>query len=358
MRALLAVLSLIFATGAHAEAAGSDAPANPNAEQVEQAEQELALDVYAAPKVIDLGRPYFPESARKTGGDGWVNTQFMVDAEGKPYEIVVTDAIGHSSLRKAAVRAVERSTFEPANLNGVPLDAGLRRKIFFMLEGKGPVGRAGRTAYRNLTRAARQGDKAKADEAMARIAERAAKLNLREDAWLHLAKYAYYEKWGTRAEQLQALNRAVAHERSDTYLSDEMYRHAQLARFRLLVQLNHFAAALEAFETLKELDPNERRLDALAPMVDEIRKVEQDDRAFVVDGRLDDHGYWSHRLLKDHFSLRKVEGKVAELKLYCDTAFVFFPFDPQLDYRVAEGQGDCTLTVVGNAGTTFALAQG
>lgn len=175
---------------------------------------------------------------------------------------------------------------------------------------------------------------------------------------MHLAKSAYYAKWGTRAEQLQALNRAVAYERSDTFLPDQMYRQAQLARFGLLVQMNHFAEALDAFETLKELDPNERRLDALVPAVDEIRKVKQDDRAFVVDGQLDGHGYWSHQLLKDHFSLRKVEGKVVELKLYCDRAFVFFPFDPQLDYRVAEDQGDCTLTVVGNAGTTFALAQG
>ena len=353
MRTSIAVLSLILGAGAHAEAATQrDASASPGADR------EIPLELYTAPMAADMSRPLYPANARHRDGEGWVNMQFMVDAEGKPYEVVITDATGHESLRAAAVRAIERSTFEPANLNGVPVDAGMRWKYTFMLEGMGPVDRATRTAHRNLTRAVRQGDKAKAEETMARIAERAAKHNLREDAWLHLAKYGYYEKWGTRDEQLQALNRAVAYERSDTFLPDDLYRHAQLVRFRLLVQMNYFAEALDAFETLKELDPNERRLDALAPMVDEIRKVEQDDRAFVVDGRLDDHGYWSHRLLKDHFSLRKIEGKVAELKLYCDTAFVFFPFDPQLDYRVAEGQGDCTLAVVGNAGTTFALAQG
>ena len=354
----LAALALFLGAVGYADAPPeSGAPTETSAQVDPSTEQEGGITLYAGPRPLDLRQPFYPQNVRQTAGEGWVNLQFMVDVEGKPYEIVVTDSVGHRAFRNAAIRALRGSTFEPANLNGKPLDAGLRQKYKFTMEGKAAVGRAVGTAARHLARSVEQGDKAGADSAMERI-DQLTVGNLPEDAWLSAAKYTYYEKWGTRAEQLEVLNRAVAHERGDAYLPRDAFRHAQLNRFRLLVSLNHFAEAIAAFESLQELDPNDERLLDLQAVVDNLEELRRDDRAFTVDGELDDHGLWSHRLFKDHFSLRDIEGAVVELKLYCDTAFVFFRFDDSKTYRIGEGHGDCNLTVVGNSGTAFTLAQG
>ena len=351
-RAPFSALALILGAAGHADASPeSDAQADRGAAQ----ESEITL--YAGPRKLHFPPPYFPQNARQAGGEGWVNLQFMVDVEGRPYEIVVTDSVGHPSFRNAAIRALRSAIYEPANLNGEPLDAGLRQKYVFTLEGKGAVGRGVASAVRRLSRFAEQGDKAGADSAMERIDQLPVR-NLQEDAWLGAAKYTYYEKWGTPAEQLRALNRAVAHERGDAYLPRGAFRHAQLNRFRLLVSMNHFAEAIAAFESLQELDPNDERLPDLQAVVDNLEELRQDDRAFTVDGELDDHGLWSHRLFKDHFSLRDIEGAVVELKLFCDTAFVFFRFDDRKTYRIGEGHGNCNLIVVGDSDTAFTLAQG
>lgn len=49
---------------------------------------------------------------------------FMVNPEGEPYEIEVTDFVGDEAFRKAALKAVETWRFEPAMLNGEAIDAG------------------------------------------------------------------------------------------------------------------------------------------------------------------------------------------------------------------------------------------
>ena len=321
--------------------------------------ERAAFEVYAGPKRRDVKIPRYPSEARYQLAEGWVHTQFMVDTQGMPYEIVVTDAIGHGSFRRAAVRALEQSTFEPAHLDGRPLDAGYRLKFKFALEGRQHAKRSVKASYDRLRRLVGEGDRAGADEALARIDEGLAKRNLYEDAWLHVAKYAYYQKWGTPRQQLAALDRAIAHEEGAAFLPEAMFRVAQTKRFHLLVSLNRFAAALGAFESLEKLADHgqDEGLRNLQPIVDRILALKHDDRAYGVHGELDDYGRWHHRLFKDDFSFLEVQGRLAELKLRCDRGFVFFRYDDKLEYHVAEDQGECSLTVLGNAGTTFVLGE-
>lgn len=340
--------------------AGADSHAAPPSGGADQEGiiERVAFEVYAGPKRKDIKQPRYPSEARDQLAEGWVHTQFMVDAQGKPYEIVVTDAIGHRSFRRAAIRALERSTFEPAHLDGQPLDAGYRLKFKFALEGRQRAKRSVKASYDRLQRLVREGDKAGADEALARIDDSLAKRNLYEDAWLHVAKYAYYQKWGTPRQQLAALDRAIAHEEGAAFLPEAMFRAAQTKRFHLLVSLNRFASALRAFESLEKLaDDQDEGLRTLQPIVDQILALKQDDRAYGVHGELDHYGRWHHRLFKDDFSFLEVQGRLAELKLRCDRGFVFFRYDDKLEYHVAEDQGECSLTVLGNAGTTFVLGE-
>ena len=349
MRAACLILSLSLVAGAHAERqAVVEEPAP---------EGDVQLEVYTGPKRLTFVQPHYPMAAQRSGDEGWVQLQLMVDPQGKPYEIAVTDAIGHKSLRAAAIQSLRRSSFEPAQLDGTPVDAGYRTKIVFSLTSPADVSRRAKRNYDRLRQLVREDDKEGADEVMADINRPTARHNLYEDAWLHVAKHGYFQRWGTSRNQLAALNRAVAHEMGSSVLPEQMFRSAQQARLWLLVELNDFAGALATFESLQELGLDEAERARFQPVVDEILALQADDRAYGVSGETDEYGHWAIGLLKDDFSLHDIQGRIVEIKLYCDRKFVFFRFEPELEYHVADDFGDCRLTALGDAGTTFSLVQ-
>ena len=349
VRAACLLLSLSLVAGARAE--------QPAVAEESVHAGDMQIELYAAPKRLTFVQPYFPMVAREPGRDGWVQLQLMVDPQGKPYEIVVVDAIGHKSLRTAAIRSLQQSSFEPARLGSTPVHGAYQMKIVFSLTGRLDVSRRAQRNYDRLRRLVREGDREGADDVMADINRSTAQHNLYEDAWLHMAKYMYFQRWGTSRAQLAALNRAVAHEVGSTILPEQVFRAAQRMRFSLLVELNDFAAALAAFESLQEIGLEEAEHERFQPMVDEILALQADDRAYSVSGETDKHGHWAVGLLKDDFSLHDIQGRIATIKLYCDTKFVFFRFEPELEYHVADNVGDCRLTALGDAGTTFTLVQ-
>lgn len=323
--------------------------------------QDVALEVYTAPVVKDSVMPKYPHLMQKSGGEGWVQVHFMVDPNGKPYEIMVTDSFGHRSFRRSAVRALRAWTFEPATLDGNPLDAGASRKIVFDIRGSMGASPAFVARQKSLVAAIKDGDRRKADEKIELI-ERS-RLNFYEDAMLALAKYNYHLKWGDVHQRLAALDRAIAHERTPRFLRSENFRAALVARFGLLVETYDFARALDTFEQIEALGADgedglpAEQLDALRAAVERIHAFRNDDRAYSVSGEVDDSAHWSYDLFRNDFALESVAGEVAELKLRCERAYVFFRFDPNIRYHVNEEQGDCHLTVVGNPGTTFQLTQ-
>ena len=315
------------------------------------------MTVYSGPQRWGLVVPTYPRSALVRGGEGWVQLNFMVDTAGKPYEIVVSDSFGHPDLKGAAIRALERSTFVPAKLGDTPLDAGFHQKYRFELVGGTPsVSRDTQIRYQRMMRLVRQDKKEKADELMARLAKTTNERNLYEDAWLNVAIFAYYEKWGTPRQQLRALNRAVAHETHSKYLPPDLFVVAQLTRFRLLVGERDYATAMMVFENLQQLDVDDESRQNLETVAQQLAALQANDSAYSVPGEIQADAHWHYNLFKDGFALREVQGEVAELKLRCDRKFVFFRFDPSLEYRVNDG-GRCQLTVVGNPDTTFQLVQ-
>ncbi len=253
------------------------------------------------------------------------------------------------------MRAVERSTFEPASLGGRPIDAGYNLKISFSLEGDGqPGARPGFVRdYRRTVAAIDAGNRAEAEALLEDLAVK----NLYEDAYLNLARYEYFARWGTREQRLHALERAVAHEQEQKYLPAEVFRWALLTRFALEVDLQDFGGALQTAGVLQSQDLTREQAAALQATVRRIHELERDDRSFAVTGRMGSGRSWYISLLKRRFYIDQVEGAVAELKLRCDRDYVLFRYDPQMEYRISENQGDCHLEVIGDPGTTFRLVQ-
>jgi periplasmic protein TonB len=78
-------------------------------------------------------QPFYPPDAKRTRRQGWVDVQFIVEANGKVSHAVVADADPKYLFDRAAVAAVERWEFTPAMNGDEPVPATLRQRIQFKL---------------------------------------------------------------------------------------------------------------------------------------------------------------------------------------------------------------------------------
>ena len=338
-----------------AAAACGDEPTTPTDSPPDESEP-VALELYSPPRSVSRATPTYPRVALRNNREGWVRLDFMVDADGDPYEVAVTESVGHDSFHQAAIRALEKSRFEPARLDGKPLDAGHHLYYHFeMTDGVGARAWFVRI-YGATMNAIGAGDRKKADRLLEEL-ESSGPLNLYEDAFLHVAKSGYYTAWGNEQQQLKALDRAVGHHTAEERLPESLYTSLQRARFLLLIKTQDFGRAMQTFETLAEYPLDEDVLAQLRVVVDELETLRLDERGYSVPGDFGDRYTWSYNLFKDEFFLADVQGQIEEIKLRCAKKYVLLRFDPALQYKIERQHLPCHLQLIGDPGTTFRLTQ-
>lgn len=79
-------------------------------------------------------RPSYRRLARKRGHEGRVIIRALVSSSGHVTQVTVKQSSGHDSLDKAALRAVKRWRFRPAQRSGRPVGATLDVPVVFHLK--------------------------------------------------------------------------------------------------------------------------------------------------------------------------------------------------------------------------------
>lgn len=317
----------------------------------EAAAQEAPLEVYTGPHIKKLDRPSFPLG--ELHNEGWVELAFMVDPNGKPFEVTVVRSTGNKTFETTALKAVENSIFEPGTLNGKPVEAGYELKYMFTMDRIDPGARSDFIkAYKALLAAVNAGDRAAADAALQQMTVK----NLYEDAYFGVANYIYATKWGDDTQQLESLRRAIARESTAHYLPQSMFRTALLSCMQLELKTHQYAEAMTTWKRLQKsgIDKDTTRL--LESKVAQLEKLQADDSAYEVSGVITEKNWLLH-LFKPHFSAVVSEGSISEARLRCDKHYVFFAFDTSMQYRVNSKDGKCSLEFVGTPGTRFKLIQ-
>ncbi len=292
-------------------------------------------------------------STLRDGSEGWADVNFMVDPTGKPFEVTVIRSTGNKEVEAMAIKAIQASTFVPASLNGKPIESGLELK--FKLLDQGLYYGAKRefiAAYETLVKAVNADDRAAADAAMQGLKI----TNLYEDASYGMATYLYAKKWGDETQQLDGLLRAIAEEKDAHFLPSNMFKLALRVSMQLQVQMRLYAEALATFEKLQKLGMDKDTAARLTPVVEQLKQLRSDDAAYEITGAMPE-GNWHLHLFKRHFRAKVSEGYISQVKLRCEKHYIFFAFDPGLEYQVASKDGDCWMELLGAPGTRFELTQ-
>jgi TonB family protein len=314
---------------------------------------QVPIETYQAPKAIETKPASYPPNEIDKGEEGWVIVNMMINREGKPYEATVVDSTGNRAFEKAALAAVEKWSFEPATMNGAPIEAGSTFKLKFRLSNAEKGARPEFSKfYRQLLKAVEAADRERADSRLALMRPH----NLYEDAYYGVALYTYYRKWGTEAQQLGALRRAIADEKEPSYLPKDLFESALQAQLSIEISTQDYARALATWATLRN-KADAASLSRWQKSIDAIEALRTSDKAYAVTGEIATGTSWYYQLLKDRFQIDVTSGKVAEVKLRCNRQYVAFAFDPQMQYRISGNDRGCWMELVCDPGTQFRLIQ-
>lgn len=302
--------------------------------------------------------PAYPGLALNDGAEGLVELSMMIDADGKPFEVMVKNSIGGKAFEKEALDAIRQWTFRPAMMNGEAIVGSHRLILRFILEGaKGASAKFVR-AYGRFNRELESATQKEVAEQLSKLAD-AAGYNHYEHAFLNLARYRYALKYGNPLERMTHLDAALAFStvaEDVTYLPEETARAARRELVNLQVQNQRYAEAMRTWQYFEKTGDTDA-INMFQPLAEQIRTLEQDDRSYAIEAVMDDAGSFSLALLKHRIYYTAATGAVMEFKLRCAQNYVGYVVEADVIYDIPAEWGACELEILGDAGATFSLVQ-
>lgn len=309
------------------------------------------------PKVIKRAPIVYPSVPLSRDQEGWVELETMVDRDGRPYEIVVVDSVGHHTFRTAAIRSLKKTTFEPAEYLGEKVDGVHRFRVSFEIHsGAPPYFETFRTSFMETVREIEEGGQTASLKRLEKLRDRTKTLH--EDLMYRTARFYYEQKWGTPAEQLISLNKAIGYRVTPGSMDARLFEQLLWSKLDLEIELGHYGESLRTITVLERLEGiDDSHRASLVNYKKSIKDLRATDTTFGVPGALNEEGKWKYVLLRNQFSVTDVEGVIYEFQLYCQRDLVRFKFEPEMKYSLDGTNGTCSVWTIGKPNTEFTLLQ-
>jgi TonB family protein len=317
------------------------------------------LERVVEPVAIHRSAPDYPSRELHRGLEGWVAMSYIVSETGEVKEAMIEDSSGNEGLENAALAAVREWRYEPATINGKPVEQSITNSVIrFQIDGANGASREFITSFKEIQSLLAAKDLAKAQELITDLRDKGRR-NLYEDAWFWWLRFMYLDSTnGDVEERRDALAKAIGYD--EMYLSAELFVAASARLFFLRVQAGDLGGALDAYERLTSSKAARRGkgYSEVQPQLEAaVRKIElaaAGETVLSLRGRVGAHDYWVHALLRRSFSLGKIEGSLEHLSIRCSRRSVTFtPVTGEHTWTVPAGYGDCSVYLKGMPGATF-----
>jgi protein TonB len=331
------------------------------------------VETYIPPKPLTRTNPAYPTAALMAGREGWATLSFVVSRDGEVTEAMIEESSGDEQLEQAALDAVMKWRYEPARLNGEPVEQAMTEvDLVFMLDG--PDSNGARTSFRRrfreIVELLQAGDAATAAAGIDEL-ESEGRFNLYEDAWFWYLKAYQLEvtKSPDVDARIRALERAVRTQvyldaTTQVYLEPPFHVTASRQLYVLHAKAGNFREAIETFEALrdeklvKSADNYEATLAAMRPSYDQMLQAVHGRNLLVRQAKIGEHDYWVGKLLRRSFTLLDVVGRIDVVDIRCNLGTGRYAFtNPEQVWIVPENWRDCGVYIKGEPGATFAFQE-
>jgi len=321
-------------------------------------EKQVDVSVYSPPVPTKKINPKYPARARARGIEGWVQLHYMVDPSGNTYDIEIVDSNGDRSIERAAIKAARKYKYQPAEYQGEPIDASASTLITFAMADSGKIWSQQFAAlFNKLANALQSNDLAEAESLISKL-EKVEVTTLYEGALDGFIKGAYAAAKGDYEGVRRAYSGALALNKGEGFLTDGQVSGIMLGLMQAEMATGHLRAAIETWSSLKTKLTDEQLLKKLETQIAEIESLMASDGATSVRGTIAGGYSFFYKLSKKSFALSKVDGRLAEVKLFCEKGSVAFPVTEDIIYNVKKDLGKCSMYVVGDPAASFEIIDG
>lgn len=323
------------------------------------AQEDSQSEIFEAPEVLDPAKPHYPSIEARRGSEGWVMINYMVDTNGEVFEPTIVSSAGSESFEKAALRAMKKTKFKPAQIDGRAVEGSGYFRFTFVMEDEPGASAPFMRSYEDLTTALKQDDKDEADRLLAELSGREFFRHY-ESSYLSFAKSRYAAKYGSAVEEMTHLRDALRYDnydRADTpYFPEEFEKPIRKRLFVLEINNRRYADAMLSYEHMKEaygddfvepFDKSFAQMSALAA----------DEAVYGVPLSLDENGYAFFYLHKSGFYLEAEQSTLQEIKVRCKAKYVFFAFEQDKQYQIPDSWQPCSIEILGQANEAFEIVQ-
>lgn len=310
-------------------------------------------------KPVDRSPPRYPAHELRRNTQGWVLLNYVVTDDGRVIDPVIEESSGSPAFERAAIQTVEDWRYEPALLNGEPVQqCKTRVRIAFAIRGsQDKVSRPFYTRYRAIEETLDDGEIEKADSQL-ESAFKSEGLTLAEMSWLWALRARIAGLQGDSKKQLSALRRATAG--SADWTPEHLRAGLLTTRTALELETGDFSAAMQSYEELKSIESADTS--ALDPFIDQIDSLVAGDELFFAEARIGDNAncetcesQWQYRPLRRAIEIADVDGELGDLELRCEWQRFVDTAREGVTWNIPESWGDCSLVVHGKTGSTFKL---
>lgn len=312
-----------------------------------------------AAKPIERSAPRYPAHELRRNQQGWVVLNYVVTDDGRVVEPVVEESSGSRAFEDAAMYTVKSWRYEPATLNGEPVQqCKTRVRIAFAIEGaEDKVSRPFYTRYRRIEQTLNGGDVETASTELATAFESEG-LTLAEMSWLWAMRARIAGMIGDKDAQLAALRRATAG--SQKWVSEDLLTGLLTTKTALELETGDFSAAMQSYEELKSIGSADTS--QLEPFIARIDSLLASDEPFFANATIGGNpncetcaSHWQYRPLRRAIEIADVDGELGNLELRCEWRRFVDQARAGVTWNIPESWGDCSLVVHGEAGSTFKL---
>lgn len=300
--------------------------------------------------------PVWPREELQKPGiyiEGLVYGRFTVGVDGKPSDVHVLQLIGSPEFSKRAVEAVQSWTYEPATLNGKPVEQAKGFMFTFAIGNSKPGARTSiADFYRHATALVQDG---KLDEAklLLKRAMDQQDLNFYERSMLSYVLALTEAGEHNYIEAQQTLVAAGQFYRNS--VSPAMRASMDELLIRSAIATNNLGLALQTWyglRTVKDVD-----LSATAQLIKDTYAKAMTMPRILTKGLIGDAGEFYTPLSSRNFSFEIISGSLEKFTLICKQQTVTSRITETAKWTVPQDFSECALFVRGVPGATFYLVQ-
>lgn len=312
------------------------------------------------PTVIKRGKVMYPTVVQRDFSGGVVEILTMVDTDGKSFAPMILRST-NKYFDKAALNSLADYKFEPAILNGKPVESYHKLRIKFEMEKeKQAVSKDFSRYYRRaLTQLdSQQPDLKKVDAYMKKM---------RNSGGLSTYALSYYYLVAARRASVSEDHMGMIEagrmllffeshlEESDKILDSSVKSKIIQSFILSLAKTQRYSEAIAMYEKLRTND--EPVIETVRTLIENIKAHLKSDAVSVIAVTVDENKSTLEEVFEKNFSFFGLEGELKTFNLRCDTKFKEMEFLEDVEYRIPDSWGRCRVEFKGDSGAKFNFAQ-